>query len=235
MGGHFGTNHTVDGYINGQVTSALQKAIRRSNVDDALFWASEMDLSGNANYLWKRLRVIASEDIGIADNMACVQVRALYENWKELRNDYGEQIGGGDDGATKYIMHAVMILANAPKSRIVDHAAILMYNGDREKREIPDYALDMHTDAGREMGRGVPHFFDEASRLAPTPTVMDPYRKPARDLLTRPEGYTKRSPRKRSWGPPSPQTALDLDSNGNNITPPTASTSTRRGQLRTRP
>ncbi len=36
---------------------------------------------------------------------------------------------------------------------------------DGERREIPDYALDKHTAAGRRMGRGVQAFFDEGSRL----------------------------------------------------------------------
>ena len=32
---------------------------------------------------------------------------------------------------------------------------------------MPDYALDMHTRRGREMGRDVYHFLTEASRVIP--------------------------------------------------------------------
>lgn len=35
------------------------------------------------------------------------------------------------------------------------------------KFEVPDYALDMHTRRGREMGRDVYHFLTEASRVEP--------------------------------------------------------------------
>jgi hypothetical protein len=50
-------NLTVPGEV---VASALQKAIRRGNEREALFWASELDLAGYGGYVWKRLRIIAS-------------------------------------------------------------------------------------------------------------------------------------------------------------------------------
>jgi cytoplasmic iron level regulating protein YaaA (DUF328/UPF0246 family) len=33
--------------------------------------------------------------------------------------------------------------------------------------EIPDYAIDMHTKRGKEMGRDLKHFYDEASKVSP--------------------------------------------------------------------
>src|SRR5690625_1039311 len=33
--------------------------------------------------------------------------------------------------------------------------------------EIPDEAKDMHTRAGRQMGRGIDHFFEEGAKLSP--------------------------------------------------------------------
>jgi hypothetical protein len=40
---------------------------------------------------------------------------------------------------------------------------------DFENKEIPDYAIDMHTLKGKKMGRGVKHFFEEGSKLHPHP------------------------------------------------------------------
>ena len=57
---------THGGYLAGEVTSALQKSIRRGDERGAVFWASELDLSGYGKYVWKRLKIIASEDIGPA-------------------------------------------------------------------------------------------------------------------------------------------------------------------------
>ena len=34
-----------------------------------------------------------------------------------------------------------------------------------EKAKIPDRAYEMHTDTGREKGRGLKHFFDEAASV----------------------------------------------------------------------
>jgi hypothetical protein len=50
---------------------------------DALFWATELDRSNFGEYVWKRLRIIASEDCGIADPQAAVIIRALYDNWQD--------------------------------------------------------------------------------------------------------------------------------------------------------
>jgi hypothetical protein len=81
----FSEQTTQGGYLCGEVASALQKEIRRGNEREALFWASELDLAGYGNYVWKRLRIIASEDVGLASTETVIAVRVLYENWLELR------------------------------------------------------------------------------------------------------------------------------------------------------
>ena len=50
------------------------------------------------------------------------------------------------------------------------------YEGDRDAMgiQIPDVALDMHTNRGRRMGRGRRHFIEEAGRLE-NETLEDPY------------------------------------------------------------
>ena len=40
---------------------------------------------------------------------------------------------------------------------------------------MPDYALDKHTRRGREMGRGIPHFYSEGAVVSPVAPVDDPY------------------------------------------------------------
>lgn len=157
MGGR-PTVHTVNGHALPEVVSALQKAIRRSQIDDAMYWAVDMDLSGYGKYLWKRLLLIASEDVGLAAPGATADVRACYENWTEFKKEK-------KDGRL-FIAHAVVALAAAPKSRLTDWALITHYSAHGDlKREIPDYALDRHTLRGKRMQRGVDHFIDEGARL----------------------------------------------------------------------
>jgi hypothetical protein len=131
---------TVGGFNGYQVVSAMQKCIRRGLERDALYWATELWASCNQTgreYIWHRLRVIASEDVGLADNNACVQVSALYANFTRRPN---EKI---------FLWHAVLLLTRAPKSRIVDHAGITVTEGNRDGQEMPDFAIDDH--AGGEM------------------------------------------------------------------------------------
>lgn len=159
---HFAQLKTLGGYLNSECTSAMQKCIRRGLEEEALFWATELDLAGYGAYVWKRLRIIASEDIGLADPNLCVQVRVLYENWIEQREKKEDR----SPAERLFLVQAVLLCVRAKKSRTVDTALITMYQGERPRLEIPDFALDMHTSKGRRMERGVNHFFDEGAKCA---------------------------------------------------------------------
>jgi replication-associated recombination protein RarA len=178
----FADIETPGGYLCGEVASALQKSIRRGLEREALHWATELELAGYDNCVWKRLRIIASEDVGLADTSVAVAVRALYDNWRELSKKKDEPAGH----YRVFLLHAVCLLARAPKSRSLDHALMLMYGGERGQLPIPDYALDMHTRRGREVGRGLTHFLEEGAKLA-NETLYDPYREEGQAALRRPK------------------------------------------------
>lgn len=171
----FATMKTPNGHLAGEVASALQKSIRRGLEREALYWASELDLAGFPDYLWRRLRIIASEDIGMADPMVAVQVRALSENFSDQRRHNAKSKTGTRSGERLFICQAVLVLVRAPKSRMVDHAVMSVWEGPREPLEIPDWALDKHTAKGRKMGRGEDHFFDEGALIANPAGLHDPY------------------------------------------------------------
>lgn len=166
------------GHKLGEVASALQKCIRRGLADDALYWGTELDLAGYPEYVWKRLRIIASEDIGLADPHAPLMVRSLYESWLELRKKDDKRHAP----ERLFLVHAILYLAGAPKTRIVDHALIVHYEGQRSKREIPDFALDLHTGRGRARRRGWKHFWEHGAQLAPESEIWDPYSAKAREI-----------------------------------------------------
>jgi replication-associated recombination protein RarA len=191
MGKRFSELETPNGHLVGEAASALQKSIRRGKEEDALYWASELDLTGFGNYVWKRLRIIASEDVGPADTMVAVQVRCLYENWLEQRKAEKE-VPPTSQSAPLFLMHAIMALCLAPKHRMVDHAFMYFYEGDRGeiRREVPDYALDMYTRRGRSMGRGEDHFFTESTELANAARLVDPYAERGRKSRTNGSGTT---------------------------------------------
>jgi replication-associated recombination protein RarA len=166
---------TVGRYNYYEVVSALQKTIRRGDRDSALFWATELYLSQYEAHAWRRLLVIASEDVGLADPMIFVQIRLLYDTWTERKKE-------GD--AKLYFTDAVLRLVNAVKSRITDNATIVFFEGERPHRNIPDYALDVHTEAGRQLGRDYSHFFAEGAKLECI-TIPDPYEHRAKEIRTK--------------------------------------------------
>ena len=71
----FGDQITPGGYRIDEVTSAMQKEIRRGNEWHALQWATELARAGYTNYVWRRLRIIATEDVGLGEPMMAVLVR----------------------------------------------------------------------------------------------------------------------------------------------------------------
>lgn len=172
----FAEQHTIGGYNCAEVASALQKCIRRGLEPDALFWATELDRSNFGEYVWKRLRIISSEDVGLADPLAAPAVRTLYGNWRDQKKK--------DDTRHAperlFLVHAVMLLCRSAKSRTVDHALIVNYEGPRPKREIPDFAIDRHTSRGRSRKRGWKHFWEVGCVLAQSPACT--YEVAAREI-----------------------------------------------------
>ena len=140
---------------------------------------TELDQAGYGAYFWKRLQIIASEDIGLADSNVCIQVRALYEDWVEQRKNAPKE--RRNVAGRIFLVHAILICARAKKSRMVDTALITMYVSERPQREVPDFALDMHTAKGRSAQRGVDHFFKvgAAVKNAERSLLPDPYLKRA--------------------------------------------------------
>jgi len=100
---------TKRGYDFNELLSALQKDIRREKEYEALFWAVELE-SFNPKVLWSYLRVIASEDIGIANPFLPLLIETL-------RRQYDEATEGGY--RRLYPAHAVTALVKSKKSRMV--------------------------------------------------------------------------------------------------------------------
>lgn len=153
---------TQKGYKLMLCSSAFQKSIRLGDEEEAMFWAVEMFDSGFHEYVWKRLKIISSEDIGLAYPALPSIIQALYQSHVEQLKKRDEK----NRPERLFLTQAVIMLCRCPKSRLVDWA-LLYYWGKHstENRPIPDYAFDKHTSEGRKKGRGVKHFYEEGSRL----------------------------------------------------------------------
>lgn len=131
-----------------QLVSVLQKEIRRSNVDNAVLAAYEMLTTSPevAEHMWRRLKLIAVEDIGMGEPLAPVLLNSLYENYHAATG--GEQ--------TMMAVHAVRFLATAKKDRTsAEHTDLVIHKVESGQMvaSVPDYAMCVHTKAGQEMGR----------------------------------------------------------------------------------
>lgn len=154
---------TAKGYDFFEVSSAFQKSIRRGLEEEALYWAVELFNSNYAEYAWKRLRIMASEDVGLAQPGIVADISALYQHHKLQASKKDDK----NQPERLFLVHAVLLLARAPKSRLVDHLLIAHWTlHPHVHRPIPDYAYDKHNEAGRRKGRGWKHFWEEGTQLA---------------------------------------------------------------------
>lgn len=169
---------TSNGYEPAELISAIQKSVRRSLERDAMWIAMEL-LPFYREWLWKRLIVIANEDIGLANPILLLIIPSLRDQffmfWDERKF-----------GSCRLILaNAILLLCRSKKSRLADHFQCAI-NQDRLQNgtllEIPDYALDMHTGRGKRKGRGLKHFLEEGCKLANPAEVHDPYEKVAAKL-----------------------------------------------------
>ena len=92
--------------------SCLQKSIRGSDPDAAVFYLAKALLAGELLSVCRRLQVIASEDIGLAYPLAASVVRSCCESAKEL----------GMPEAQIPLANATLLLATAPKSNSAESA-----------------------------------------------------------------------------------------------------------------
>ncbi|MEM1381597.1 MAG: replication-associated recombination protein A [Pseudomonadota bacterium] len=141
------------GDIHYDLASVLQKSIRGSDDDAALYWTARMLEAGeDPMFIFRRLMVIASEDIGNADPRALPLVVAARDAFHQL----GEPEGHIPLG------QAVAYLAAAPKS---NSAYVAFKKAKALARETgslppPDHALNAPTALMKDEGRGAGYVYD---------------------------------------------------------------------------
>ena len=121
---------TKRGYDFNEVLSALQKEIRRGKEYDALFWAVELE-GFNPTALWNRLKIIASEDVGIAHSSMPLLIDIL-------EKQYFKAVKDKDDSSRLFLANAIIALAKSPKSRMADDLVNVVYAEiQHENKKLP--------------------------------------------------------------------------------------------------
>src|SRR5215471_10918637 len=114
------------------VLSAFIKSVRGSDVDAGLYWLARMIEAGeDPRLIARRLVILASEDVGMADSQGLVVADAAARAV--------EFVGMPEAGLN--LAHAVVYLANAPKS---NSAATALWAAQAEVRDEPAGAVPPH-------------------------------------------------------------------------------------------
>jgi putative ATPase len=139
--------------------SALIKSVRGSDPDAALYWLVTLLESGeSARFLARRLVILASEDVGLADPMGLLVAESAARAVEFV----------GLPEARLTLAHAALTLALLPKSNSVTRALGAATNAVQAGGlvEVPDHLRDAHYRGAREIGFGVnydyPHDFDSS-------------------------------------------------------------------------
>jgi putative ATPase len=127
--------------------SALIKSVRGSDADAALYWMARMIEGGeDPRFLARRMVILASEDIGLADPQALLVAEAAARAVEYV----------GLPEAALNLAEAVIYLAGAPKSN-----AVLVALGRAQAdvrsgviQEVPSHLRDAHYKGAATLGHG---------------------------------------------------------------------------------
>lgn len=143
--------------------SAFIKTMRGSDPDAALLWMFKMLGSGETpRFLFRRMAIFASEDIGNADPRALQVVIAAWQAFEFVGLPEGEY----------FLAHACVYLAQAPKSNAVTRAMSAVKRVMREAPtlEVPNHLRNAPMKAMKEHGyhEGYRYPHDDPQGIVPS-------------------------------------------------------------------
>ena len=135
----------ADGHYD--TISAFIKSLRGSDPDAGLYWLARMlDAGEDARFIARRMVILASEDIGMADSTALLVAEAAARAVEYV----------GLPEAQLNLAHAVVRLATAPKSNRVT-VALSRAKADARTAgagEVPIHLRDAHYQGAASLGHG---------------------------------------------------------------------------------
>jgi putative ATPase len=135
--------------------SAFIKSLRGSDPDAALYWLARMVYAGeDPRFIFRRMLILASEDVGLAEPQAVAIVNACAEAFDRVGLPEGRY----------HLAQATLYLANAPKSNSVmgffDALAIVE---KEQQSDIPNPLKDTSRDR-QGFGHGAGYLYPHAYR-----------------------------------------------------------------------
>ena len=146
-------NFDKKGDMHFNLISAFHKSLRGSDVNAALYYLARMlEAKQDPYYILRRLVRFATEDIGLADPNALLQVMAAKENFDFLGSPEGDYA----------ISHATIYLATAPKSNAsyVAHKSAIEAAQKTTQLMPPKNILNAPTKMMKNEGYGAGYIYD---------------------------------------------------------------------------
>ncbi|AEF83517.1 AAA family ATPase [Leadbettera azotonutricia] len=143
-----------DGDYHFDTISAFIKSVRGSDPDAALYWLAKMVRAGeDPSFIFRRMIILAMEDVGLADPNAIREVMACAEAFDRI---------GFPEGNFALSM-ACLYLATAPKSNTTLAFFDALAEVDKEDAEVPNHLRDASRDA-EGFGHGEGYIYPHAYR-----------------------------------------------------------------------
>jgi len=143
-----------DGDYHFDTISAFIKSIRGSDPDAALYWLAKMVRAGeDPKFIFRRMIILASEDVGLADPTALSVVISCAQAFERI---------GFPEGNFP-LSHACLYLATCPKSNTTMAYFDALKEVEREDAEVPNHLRDASRDA-ESFGHGEGYVYPHAYR-----------------------------------------------------------------------
>ncbi|MBN3890309.1 MAG: AAA family ATPase [Nostoc sp. JL31] len=135
--------------------SAFIKSLRGSDPDAALYWLAKMVYAGeDPRFIFRRMLILASEDVGLADPQAVVVTNACAEAFDRVGMPEGRY----------HLAQAVLYLATAPKSNsLMGFFDALAAVEIENVAEVPTHLKDANRDK-KGFGHGAGYLYPHAYR-----------------------------------------------------------------------
>ena len=136
--------------------SAFIKSVRGSDPDAALYWMAKMIYAGeDPRFIFRRMAILAGEDIGMADPNAITVVISCWQTFERI---------GMPEGQFP-LSQAVIYLATAPKSNTTNaFFDALRAVEEEQEADVPNHLKDGNRDKegfGHGKGYLYPHAYRE--------------------------------------------------------------------------
>lgn len=147
--------------------SAFIKSLRGSDPDAALYWLARMVYAGeDPRFIFRRMVILASEDVGLADPQAVVIVNACAQAFDRV---------GLPEGQYPLAQAALYLATTAKSNRVLGYFDALAAVEKERESEVPNPLKDGSRDSkgfGHGAGYSYPHAYRDhwvAQQYLPTP------------------------------------------------------------------